>query len=57
MAYLGENNIVHRDLAARNISVAAEESVEISDFGLARPVGNYGYYVVRDNGQKLPVPW
>ena len=57
MAYLGENNIVHRDLAARNILVAAEDLVKISDFGLARQVGYNGYYVVRDYGQKLPMPW
>lgn len=57
MAYLGENYIVHRDLAARNILVAAEDLVKISDFGLARCVGYSGYYVVRENNQKLPMPW
>ena len=57
MAYLGENGIVHRDLAARNILVAAEDLVKISDFGLARHVGFNGYYVVRQNAQKLPMPW
>lgn len=57
MAYLGENNIVHRDLAARNILVVSEDLVKISDFGLARQVDYSGYYVVRENCQKLPMPW
>ncbi len=57
MAFLGENQIVHRDLAARNILVASENLVKISDFGLARHIGNNGYYVVQQNAQKLPMPW
>jgi len=57
MEYLGKKGIVHRDLAARNILVASEDLVKISDFGLARHVGYDGYYVIRQNAQKLPVPW
>lgn len=57
MEYLGEKGIVHRDLAARNILVASEDLVKISDFGLARNVGYGGYYVIRQNAQKLPLPW
>jgi len=57
MEYLGENGIVHRDLAARNILVASEDLVKISDFGLARYIGHEGYYVIRQNAQKLPLPW
>ena len=36
MDYLVQNKIIHRDLAARNILVADQETVKISDFGLAR---------------------
>ena len=57
MAFLGENQIVHRDLAARNILVVSEHLVKISDFGLARQMGNNGYYIVQQNVQKLPMPW
>lgn len=57
MEYLGQKNIVHRDLAARNILVACEDIVKISDFGLARHVSYNGYYVVKNNTQKLPMPW
>jgi len=57
MEYLGQKNIVHRDLAARNILVASEDSVKISDFGLARHVGYSGYYVVQRNDQTLPIRW
>ena len=57
MEYLGEKNIVHRDLAGRNILVASEDLVKISDFGLARQVGYDGYYVIKQNSQKLPMLW
>ena len=58
MEYLFQKNIVHRDLAARNILVASEDTVKISDFGLARHVGGYGgYYQVRRNRQTLPIRW
>lgn len=57
MAYLGEHNIVHRDLAARNILVSSEDSVKISDFGLARQVNFDGYYQLQQPRQQLPILW
>ncbi|KAL0279111.1 UNVERIFIED_CONTAM: hypothetical protein PYX00_000731 [Menopon gallinae] len=56
MDYLGKKNIVHRDLAARNILVASENHVKISDFGLARFVGQNNYYILKTN-RELPIKW
>ena len=36
MDYMATCGIIHRDLAARNVLVADDETVKISDFGLAR---------------------
>merc|ERR1719384_2624619 len=55
MEYLGQNNIIHRDLAARNILVADQETVKISDFGLARVATN-DFYQMHSNSN-IPVRW
>ena len=55
MEYLGQNKIIHRDLAARNILVADQETVKISDFGLARVATN-DFYQMHSNSN-IPVRW
>lgn len=57
MAYLSEMKYVHRDLAARNILVVNDFLVKISDFGLARFVGNDNYYYYRQHDRDLPIKW
>ncbi|GAB6032184.1 hypothetical protein CHUAL_010831 [Chamberlinius hualienensis] len=56
MEYLAHKRIVHRDLAARNILVASEDTVKISDFGLAQKTGVKDYYKLKTN-RDLPVRW
>ena len=46
--------MLFRDLAARNILVYDEETVKISDFGLARDVNN-DYYVMQVNSNLFPI--
>ena len=53
MEYLTQNQIIHRDLAARNILVADQETVKISDFGLARQGDSY----VMSSATTIPVKW
>jgi serine/threonine protein kinase len=55
MDYLVQNKIIHRDLAARNILVADQETVKISDFGLARVATNDCY--VMNSSSNIPVRW
>jgi len=55
MDYLGQYKIIHRDLAARNILVADQETVKISDFGLARQATNDFY--VMNSSSTIPVRW
>ena len=55
MDYLTQNKIIHRDLAARNILVADQETVKISDFGLARVATNDCY--VMNSSSNIPVRW
>ena len=56
MAYMGHNKFVHRDLAARNCMVAADYTVKIGDFGLARNIYKSDYY---QSGKDtvMPVRW
>ncbi|CAG5117304.1 unnamed protein product, partial [Candidula unifasciata] len=42
--HLTQNKIVHRDVAARNVLVCEHKVVKISDFGLARKVGEQDVY-------------
>ena len=56
MDYLGRKSIVHRDLATRNILVADENTVKISDFGLAQVMGKNDYYILQTN-RDLPIKW
>lgn len=56
MAYLAARKVVHRDLAARNCMVAANFTVKIGDFGMARDIYETDYY--RKGGKELlPVRW
>lgn len=56
MVYLSQQKIVHRDLATRNILVASDYSLKISDFGLARCIGNNDYYFY-ETERNLPIKW
>lgn len=56
MAYLSYKKFVHRDLAARNCMVAADLTVKIGDFGMARDIYETDYYRKGDKG-RLPVRW
>ncbi|XP_070548370.1 fibroblast growth factor receptor 1-like isoform X2 [Ptychodera flava] len=56
MDYLHQNNCIHRDLAARNILVTSDINCKISDFGLARNIGNNEEYVTKSQGP-LPLRW
>eukprot|EP00049_Salpingoeca_infusionum_P016588 m.340811 g.340811 ORF g.340811 m.340811 type:complete len:1193 (+) comp16107_c0_seq4:186-3764(+) len=57
MAYLSEKTIVHRDLAARNVLVGADLShVKISDYGMARYIGDNDYYRKQTKGA-VPLRW
>lgn len=56
MAYLAAKKFVHRDLAARNCMVAADRTVKIGDFGMARDIYETDYYRKESKGL-LPVRW
>ncbi|TGZ59032.1 hypothetical protein CRM22_009293 [Opisthorchis felineus] len=58
MKYLSGLGYVHRDLAARNILIDEKQACKISDFGLARKIGEK---LVDDaytlTGGKVPIRW
>ncbi|BFZ25958.1 hypothetical protein BsWGS_28996 [Bradybaena similaris] len=54
--HLTINKIVHRDVAARNVLVCEHKVVKISDFGLARKVGEQDVYERSTKGL-LPIRW
>lgn len=56
MAYLSAKKFVHRDLAARNCMVAADRTVKVGDFGMARDIYTTDYYRKASKGL-LPVRW
>lgn len=56
MAYLAAKKFIHRDLAARNCMVAADHTVKIGDFGMARDIYENDYYRKESRGL-LPVRW
>ncbi|KAB0790030.1 hypothetical protein PPYR_15663 [Photinus pyralis] len=56
MMYLSANKFVHRDLAARNCMVAADHTVKIGDFGMARDVYYTDYYK-KHTGGLMPIRW
>ena len=56
MAYLEEKRLVHRDLAARNVLLQSPSCVKITDFGLARLLGNNEDEYKADGG-KMPIKW
>ena len=57
MDYMGSQGIIHRDLAARNVLVADEETVKISDFGLARLKTDEKDYYRMSSNINIPVKW
>eukprot|EP00794_Sanderia_malayensis_P015414 gene15414-16988_t len=56
MMYLEQKGLVHRDLAARNILVTAHNQVKVSDFGLAKLVGQDKEWVMTSQ-EILPIRW
>ncbi|CAL1546599.1 unnamed protein product [Lymnaea stagnalis] len=56
LEHLANNKIVHRDVAARNILLSDRKVVKISDFGLARRVGEGDVYERTRKGP-LPARW
>lgn len=57
MLFLHNEGIIHRDLAARNVLVTEEPHiVKITDFGLARILGEKDYYR-SDPQSMLPYLW
>lgn len=56
MYYLSTKKFVHRDLAARNCMVAADHTVKIGDFGMARDIYETDYYRKETRGL-FPVRW
>ncbi|KAI8775247.1 tyrosine kinase receptor Cad96Ca [Biomphalaria glabrata] len=56
LEHLADTKIVHRDVAARNILLFEHNVVKISDFGLARRVGQGDVYERTRKGL-LPVRW
>ncbi|XP_068687093.1 fibroblast growth factor receptor 4-like isoform X2 [Montipora foliosa] len=56
MCYLCSKKIVHRDLAARNVLVGEGERCKVTDFGMARNVGQDDIYTKKSRG-RLPVKW
>lgn len=56
MAYIAHKKFVHRDLACRNCMIAADLTVKIGDFGLARDIYESDYYRRGWRGF-MPVRW
>lgn len=56
MDYLEQKRIIHRDLAARNVLVADENTVKITDFGLAQQPNKGNYYICQ-TVRALPLGW
>lgn len=56
MNYLTSQQLVHRDLATRNILLFEKDLVKISDFGLARTLGDDGAQEVSLDSQ-LAIAW
>lgn len=54
MRYISSKKIIHRDLAARNVLVGENHRCKITDFGMARGVGEI--YLRRSEG-RIPVKW
>jgi len=44
MIYLSDRKIIHGDLAIRNLLLLTDETIKITDFGLARQLQNYTVY-------------
>ncbi|XP_022809523.1 neural cell adhesion molecule 1-like [Stylophora pistillata] len=53
MKYLSSKKIIHRDLAARNVLVGEGEGCKVTDFGMARNVGQDDIYTRRRGVRKV----
>ncbi|XP_073230629.1 uncharacterized protein [Porites lutea] len=56
MEYIADHQLIHRDLAARNVLIGDNLRCKITDFGMARDLGNSEIYVKKSNGL-VPVKW
>lgn len=57
MVYLSDKRLVHRDVATRNCLVNAVMQVKISDFGMARYLGEEEDFFIGSKEERLPVRW
>ncbi|KAF7262591.1 hypothetical protein EG68_00122 [Paragonimus skrjabini miyazakii] len=54
MQYLEAKNVIHRDLRCVNVLVGEDETIKLSDFGLARPLEDQKVY---NSDTQFPIRW